>query len=185
MAETLPYGLRDVKITPLAADGITQGTTVDLPVARTFSFEEAEDFEDLRGDDKLVAMRGNGASVNWELEAGGISLEAYVVIAGGSLSETGTTPNVKKVYKKKATDARPEFVVEGQALSESGGDFHVVLHRCKATENLTGELSDGSFWLTGASGTAFPGRAVGAEDEVYQFVQNESVTAIVLSEEEE
>jgi len=177
LLETLPYGLRDVKITPYT-DSTTLGTAVDLPASRTFSFEEQEDFEELRGDDKLIASRGNGASVSWEIESGGISLEAYAVLAGGEITASGTTPNQVKTYKKKVTDSRPEFKVEGQALSESGGDFHVVLHRCKATENLSGELADGSFWLTGGSGTAFPSRLVGSEDEVYRFVQNETSAAI-------
>lgn len=177
LAETLPYGLRDVKVTPYT-NSTTLGTSVDLPASRTFSFEEGEDFEELRGDDKLIAMRGNGASVSWELESGGISLEAYAVIAGGAITSSGTSPNEVKTYKKKVTDSRPEFKVEGQAMSESGGDSHVVLDRCKATENLTGELADGSFWLTGASGTAFPSRLSGNTDQVYRFIQNETATSI-------
>jgi hypothetical protein len=174
---SLPYGLRDVKITPLEDDN-TLGTSVDLPNSRTFSFEENEDFEELRGDDKVVAQRGQGATVSWELESGGISLEAYAVMAGGTVVVSGTTPAVKKTYTKKSTDSRPRFQVEGQALSESGGDFHVVLYNCKATESLSGELSDGAFWLTSGSGTAIGHPET---DEVYDFVDNETAAAIVVS----
>lgn len=170
---TLPYGLRDVKVAPIV-NGVV-GTLVDLPNARTLSFEEAEDYEELRGDDRVVATRGKGASVNWDLEGGGISLPAYVVMNGGTLVTTGVAPATKDTYSKKSTDSRPEFLARGQALSESGGDFHTSLFRCKASGGLSGEMADGAFWLTSASGVAL-GRA--ADDVIYEFTSNATVTAI-------
>lgn len=178
MSETLPYGLRDVKLTPYKTNTTLETASIDLPNSRTFSFEESEEFEELRGDDKVVATRGRGASVAWELEAGGISLEAYQAMAGGTITSSGTTPAVKKTFQKKVTDSRPQFKVEGQAISESGGDFHVVLYRCKATDSLSGTLEDGTFWLTSGSGTALPSQMAGSIDALYDFVQNETVAPI-------
>lgn len=177
LAETLPYGIRDIKVTPVSGAGVV-GTAVDLPNARTLSFSEAEEFEELEGDDKIVAVRGQGASIEWELEAGGISIEAYAVINGGTVANTGSTPNQVKTYIKKATDARPDFKIEGQALSESGGDFHVIIWRAKATEGVEGELSSGEFFLTAASGQGLPSKTTGQIDDLYKFTQNETTTAI-------
>lgn len=175
---SLPYGMRDVKLTPYTI-GDTLGTGVDLPNARTFSFSEAEEFETLRGDDKTVAIRGRGASVGWDLESGGISLTAYQIMAGGAILTTGTTPNKKATYTKKVTDVRPYFKAEGQAISDNGGDFHAVVHKCRATGDLEGELSDGAFWLTSGSGEGLPvGSGVNA-DVLYEFVLNETAVAIV------
>jgi hypothetical protein len=171
---SLPFGLRDVKVTPLVGD--TPGTAVDLPNARTFSFAEAEDVEELRGDDGVVAVHGLGVSVDWELESGGINFEALVVIFGGTVASTGVTPNIVKTYDKLETNARPYFQVEGKAISDSGGDFHVTLYKCKATGELSGELADGSFWLTGTSGRAI-GRA--SDRKVYTFTMNETEEEIV------
>jgi hypothetical protein len=171
---SLPYGLRDVKLRPIDAAGVV-GASVDLPAGRTLSFSEAEDFEELRGDDRVIAIRGKGPKVEWELESGGISLAAYRIMAGGTLTLTGVAPNEKKSFKKLDTDARPYFQVEGQAISDSGGDFHAVLFRARASDTLEGELSDGQFWLTAASGEAI-GNAAG---ELYEFVQNETAVAIV------
>lgn len=173
-----PYGLRDVKLTPLGADGSTPGTGVDLPASRTFSFAETEEFEDLRGDDKKVASHGNGPAVEWELESGGISLEAYAVMAGGTVTTTGVTPAVKKTYTKTALQQRPYFKAEGQAISDNGGDFHALVYKAKATDNLEGEMSDGSFWLTSAGGTGFPSTEATHIDKMYDFVQNETAVAI-------
>lgn len=174
MPEALPYGLRDVKLTPLTTAGV-RGTAVDLPNSQTLSFEESEEFNTLRGDDKVVATRGAGPEVSWELESGGISLEAYAVMNGGVVEVSGVTPNTIRKYTKKATDTRPEFEIEGQAMSESGGDFHTILRRSKATESLSGEFSDGEFFVTSASGTAIATRDT---EELYDFVQNETVTPI-------
>ncbi len=41
LEQSLPFGLRDVKVYPIDAAGVV-GVAVDLPVARTFSFSEAE-----------------------------------------------------------------------------------------------------------------------------------------------
>lgn len=182
--EALPYGLRDVKVGLL--DAVTQLPTVlvDLPNSQTFSFTDSEDFEELRGDDKVVAKRGKGATVEWELENGGISLEAYVIMAGGTLTISGVSPNTKKTYRKRATDSRPDFWVEGQAMSESGGDFHCVVPRCKADDSLEGSLEGGTFWVTSASGTGMGSLAPVTDTEhydlLYKFVHNEQATAIAV-----
>lgn len=176
----LPYGLRDVKLTAYTSDAATTlaGSSVDLPYARTFSFSEAEEFQELRGDDKLITTRGKGASVEWDLEAGGLSFEALKVMAGGAIVENGTTPNQKKTYTKKVTDTRPFFKVEGQAISDSGGDTHCVLDRCRVTGNIEGEFKDGEFFLSAASGVALPSNISGRTDTIYEFVQNETAVAI-------
>lgn len=178
----LPYGLRDVKLTSYTTDAATTlaASSVDLPNARTFSFSEAEEFTELRGDDKVVTTRGQGPSVEFDLEAGGLSFEALKVIAGGAIVETGTTPAQKKTYTKKVTDARPFFKVEGQSISDSGGDIHGVLDRCRITGNIEGEFGDSEFFLTSASGVALPSLISSGSrtDILYEFVQNETATAI-------
>lgn len=178
----LPYGLRDIKITPYtdAAGTTLDATTIDLPNARTMSFSEAEDFTELRGDDRVVTTRGQGASVEWELESGGLPLEAVQAMFGGEIIEEGVSPSSSKILRKKANDARPFFKVEGQAISDSGGDVHVILYRCRATGELSGEFADGEFWLTSGSGVALPNLIEGETyDVIYDFVQNEVPTAIV------
>lgn len=179
LATPLPYGLRDVKITPYTTSAnTTLGTPIDLPNSRTFSFSEAEEFTELRGDDKVVTTRGQGASVEWDLEAGGLSFDAVKGMVGGTITETGVTPNIKRTFQKKVTDSRPFFKVEGQAISDSGGDLHCVLDRCRMTGSLEGEFGDGEFFLTSGSGVALPSLQTGREDVLYEFVQNETVTAI-------
>jgi len=175
----IPFGLRDVKIFPITGLA-TLGTGIDLPVARTFSFADSEDFETLEGDDQTAASVGSGPTVGWELESGGLPFAAYKAMAGGTIEESGTTPSQKKVFSKLTTDSRPYFQVEGQSISDSGGDVHGVVYRCKADGDLEGEFGNGSFFLLSASGTGF-GDTVGASPTnlLYEFTQNETAVAIV------
>lgn len=173
-----PFGLRDVKLIPLGADGSTPGTSVDLPASRVFSFAESEDFETLKGDDQTVASHGAGPAVDWELEGGGISLEAYAVMAGGTVASTGVTPNVVKTYRKTTAQQRPYFKVEGQSISDNGGDLHGLVYKAKATDNLEGEFSEGSFFVTKAGGTGIGSTESAKTGYLYDFVHNETAVAI-------
>lgn len=186
LGNSIPYGLRDVKLIkyPTLAATTFGSVLVDLPVSRTFSFNDTEEFQELRGDDTLVTSHGQGATVEWELESGGISFEAYAILAGGTITESGISPNQVKRYRKKTTDQRPFFVVIGQAISDSGGDFKPVIWRCRTTDDIEGELTDGEFFIPSASGTGFgclvSGTVAGSEilDSVYDFIQSETVTSI-------
>lgn len=175
----LPFGIRDVKVTGFTDISKTLDVaSTDYPTARTLSFSESEDFEELRGDDKLVALRGVGASVEWEMENGGIALPVYKKMAGGTLTTSGVTPATKSTYTKKVTDVRPYFKGEGQSINDNGGDFHAILYKARASDSLEGEMADGSFWLTSASGQALPSDITGKEDTLYEFVINETETPI-------
>lgn len=174
----LPYGIRDIKLTAFtdAAGTVLATTSVDLPNARTLSFSDTEDFNELRGDDRVVASHGNGSAVSWDLESGGLSFEAFKTMSGGTIVESGTGTTAKRVYSKKVTDQRPYFRVEGQAISDSGGDLHTVIFRCKATGELSGEFKDGEFYLTAASGVGIAPVSGPDADKLYDFVQNATVT---------
>jgi hypothetical protein len=172
----LPYGLRDVKVATLDSAGV-KGTLVDLPAAQTLEFTEETTSQTLRGDDSVVAQRTTIDNVSWTMESGGISLEAYTVIAGGTVTTTGVTPSVIKKWRRMNTDAYPDFFAEGQSMSESGGDHHLVLHRCKATQ-ISGTHADGEFWVSHAEGTAIGTLTVANVGAVWDMVENETATAI-------
>lgn len=178
----LPYGIRDCKLTPyLDAAGTVLGTTsVDLPNMQTFSFSETEEFQELRGDDRTVTTRGRGAQVEWSLEAGGISLPAWAIFTGGEIIESGTAPNRQTILRKKGSDSRPFFRVEGQAISDSGGDVHTTVYRCRCNDSIEGEFADGEFFVTSISGLGLP-LLDDSNDLLYDFTQNEQKTSISLT----
>lgn len=176
-ATSLPYGLRDLKVAPLDGTGV-KGTIVDLPNAQTLEFSETTSSQTLRGDDSTVATRTTVDAAEWTLGAGGMNVEALKVMFGGTVSSSGTTPSVVKKWRRLASDSYPDFYLEGQAMSEAGGDFHTVLHRCKASQ-LSGTHEDGEFWVSGAEGTAIGTLTAANVGAVWDFVQNETATTIV------
>lgn len=187
MPTGLPFGLRDVQFVPYTDFTATtlDDTLVDLPYARTLSFSESEDFEDLRGDDQLVTTHGSGSWVEWELEAGGISLEAWAVLSGGIVTVSGTGSTLKKQYRKKVLEQKPWFAIIGQSISDAGGDIHCIIYRAKVTDSLEGEFGDQEFFLTSGSGKGYgswrPEADVAGEyGTVYDFVQHAQITAIVV-----
>lgn len=181
LPHSLPYGMRDMKFTRYtdATATVLDSTPIDLPVARTLSFSEAEDFSSLRGDDEVVANHGAGPVVEWDLEAGGISFEAWAVLSGGDVIESGLSPNRTRKIKKNTGQIRPEFKIEGQVMSDSGGDIHAVVWRCKVTDKLEGQFNDSEFMLTSASGQGLGSRITGSDGDLWEFTQNETITAIV------
>jgi hypothetical protein len=173
----LPYGLRDVKVATLDNTGV-KGTLVDLPAAQTLEFQEETASQVLRGDDTTIAQRVTIDNVSWTLDSGGISLEAYVVIAGGVLSTTGTTPSVVKKWRRMGTDAYPDFFLEGQSMSESSGDDHIVFHRAKATQ-ISGTHQDQEFWVSHAEGNAIATLTTANVGAVWDMIANETIAPIV------
>ncbi|MGX9924105.1 hypothetical protein ACWIG4_30125 [Streptomyces sp. NPDC002248] len=178
---SLPFGLRDVKLFPVdQATGIRTGEGVDLPSSRTFSFKETVESEELTGDDVVQASHDYNPKVEWELESGGVPFEAYAIMAGGSVTTSGTTPAQVKTFSKRKNESRPYFEVEGQAISDSGGDLHARIYRCKADGDLEGGFEGGSFTLTKAAGKGYG--QVEEDGVLYDWIQNETVTPIDTSD---
>jgi hypothetical protein len=176
-AYALPFGLRHVQITPIDDAGVlVTASKVSLPAARTFTFTETEDFSELRGNDVVVASHGAGPVVEWDLEGGGISLEVWKALGGGTLVSSGVTPAAKKTLTKLTTSARPYFQIEGQAISDSGGDVHGIVYRCKADGDLEAEFANGEFMLTSASGKGYGNLT---DFKLYEWVHNETPIGIV------
>lgn len=162
---------------PLDNAGV-KGTLVDLPAAQTLEFTEETASQVLRGDDAVVAQRVTIDNVSWSMDSGGISFEAYTIIAGGAVSSTGVTPNVVKKWRRMGTDAYPDFFMEGQSMSESGGDHHIVFHRAKATQ-ISGTHQDQEFWVSHAEGNAIATLTAANVGAVWDMIANETAADIV------
>jgi hypothetical protein len=182
VSDALPYGVRDIKLTQYTdAVGTTLNTTsVDLPYIQTLNFTEAEEFQELRGDDRLVTTRGRGSQVNWSLESGGLPVYAWAVLTGGSVTEVGLTPNRVNELKKKATASRPFFRIDGRIISDSGGDILVRIYRCRATGDIQANFQNGEFATSQISGVGLP-LLDETNDLVYSIFRRETATALTLT----
>lgn len=164
-----PFGLNDVKVTDIA--GATQ---VDLPAARVFSFKPVFTTNELRGDDQVVSVASRMSKAEWELEAGGIDLDALAIITGWTVTESGSTPNQQEELQFDGGDCNPYFKVYGKALGDDcDDDIHVLLYKVKLLD-MDGKLQDGEFFLTSCSGVAVDDGTNG----VIKIIQHETATAL-------
>lgn len=174
-----PFGLRDAKLYPFTDQN---GTALadegfDLPAVQTFSFADNEDYTNLRGDDELLAVHGNGAQVNWSLEAGGISLQAWAILTGGQIIEAGVAPNRTVTLRKCSDDVRPYFQVRGLSMNDNQGDTVAIVYRAKCNGDIKGQFGDGAFFVTSADGIGLP---IPGTKLLYDFIQHESATFLSL-----
>lgn len=160
-----PFGLRDVKVRGNSANA------VDLPNARTLSFNERVKSGELSGDDQTVAVVAFADAVEWTLEAGGISLEAYAEMTGRTVTTSGTTPNQVKTLTGDGGDVYPYLKIYGKSIGDGADDVHVKIYKAKVT-NIQGQFSDGEFFVTSCQGIAI--RDTASSDKIYDIVQNET-----------
>lgn len=182
VSDALPYGVRDIKLTQYsdALGTVLSTTSVDLPFIQTLNFSEAEEFSELRGDDKLITTRGRGAMVNWDLESGGLPIAAWAVITGGSVIEKGVSPNRIIELQKKATQARPWFRIDGKIISDSGGDVLVRIYRCRANGDVTANFADGEFQTSSINGVGYP-LLDDTNDLLYSIFRRETAEHLTLT----
>jgi len=157
----VPFGLRDVKLTPINANG-SYGSPVDLYSSQDFQFTINQTSQKLRGDDSNTAVAGTIDGISWSIGAGGISLSALAVILGVNPVSSGTTPNRTSVIRSKNSDTRPYFRVDGRSIgSEAGGSLIITLFKCRCTGKIGPfELKDGSFIITKLEGE-------GVDDDIH------------------
>ena len=182
VTDGLPYGVRDIKLTQyLDALGMILGpSSVDLPYIQTLNFTEAEEYSELRGDDKLITTRGKGSQVNWDLESGGLPIAAWAVFTGGSVIERGLAPDREIELQKTATQARPWFRIDGKIISDSGGDVLVRIYRCRANGDITANFQDGEFQTSNVTGVGYP-LLDDTNDLLYSIFRRETSKALTLT----
>lgn len=177
--EPYPYGIRQIMLTPYTdvQGSVLSNTSYPLPVAMTLGFSETEQFDELRGDDQLVAVHGRGSQVDWSLEAGGMNLIAWSLISGAQTIETGVTPNRVTRLRKSSVAARPYFRIDGRAVSDSGGNVIARIYRAKANGKIQGDLKGGAFMTSHIDGIGLPLTGDSAH-WLYEFIQSESDSSL-------
>lgn len=167
-----PFGIRDVKITDISGS-----TQVDLPSSRVLTFRERGKSGELSGDDQTVALVSRADAIEWELEAGGISLEAYALMTGRTAALTGTTPNQILTLTGEATEQFPYIKVYGKAIGDGADDVHVKIWKAKVMGPLEGGFQDGEFFVSKCSGVGIDDGTNG----VFDIVQNETAASLPAS----
>ena len=163
----LPFGVRQVAL--YSADGTGK---VLLPVAMMMHVTTVLESARFEAEGRLVGATSFVSGAEWELEAGGISLEALAKLVGGNAATVGVTPNRTLTLGLDAGDAMPYLRIAGRAVGADAGDVICRLYRCKI-EALEGTFRDGEFWVSYAKGVAVSNGSLAVE-----FVQQETAAAL-------
>ena len=161
-----PFGLRQIAL--YNADGTGK---LLLPAALMMHVTPLLETARFTADGHLVGASALVSGAEWELEAGGISLEALAKLTGLSAATAGSAPSRTLTLSADAGVVLPYLRIYGRALSDAG-DVVVRLLRCKL-EALEGTLRDKEFWVTYAKGVA-----VSDGTRVFEFVQEETAAAL-------
>lgn len=129
----IPRGLEDLKVAVLTAD--TPGSSVDVPGARSLTWNVESDSDDLEGDNAVIATVRNPKSLTGSVEIGRINLAALAAMAGGTVGTSGTTPNVIQTLNESSASATVYFQATGQAPSQdsSGSAYRALLKKLLVT----------------------------------------------------
>lgn len=167
-----PFGLRDIKITNMAGS-----TQVDLPAGMKMAFKPRVVSGEMHGDDALKAVQTYEDALEWELESGGIDLDAWGLMTGRTATTSGSSPNEIITYTASAGDNYPYFKIYGQALGDDSDDIHILIFKAKLNAGIEGEFADGEFFVTKCTGVAMDDGTNG----IYDVVAHETATAVPSS----
>lgn len=165
-----PFGLQEVKLVP------TTGTAVSLAAAQTLKFNPRLKSGEMLGNNSLVATAAYIEAAEWDLEAGGIPLDAYAVLTGKQATPSGTTPNQTNTVVFEAGDFMPYIKIYGRTIGEGADDIHVKIFKAKMLK-LEGEFKQGEFYVSKCSGLAVDDGVTG----IFEFVQNETAAELPAS----
>lgn len=179
VSDALPYGIRQIMLTPYTDAQATTLSSVSypLPVAMTLGFSETEQYDELRGDDVLVAIHGRGAQVDWSLEAGGLPIMPWAIVTGGRVIEEGVSPNRTVRLLKSGDDQRPYFRIDGRVISDTGGNVVARIYKAKANGRIQADMRGGAFQTSRIDGVGLPLTGDGGK-WLYEIFRNESDSAL-------
>lgn len=157
----MPFGMNEIKLK-------SGSTVVELPAALKLTFKEKVVTGRGRGGDRLRALATAPDGVEWEMEALGISLEAYALMTGLTAVSTGTTPNRKTSLASSDTNRYPYFDIYGKALGVGEDDVHYHIINAKLADGMDAPLEDAEF-----TNSAYKGEALN-----WEITQHETATAL-------
>jgi hypothetical protein len=111
-----------------------------------------------------------------------MATEVWAVLSGGDVIERGLPPYREIEVRKRGTQTRPWFRIDGKIISDSGGDVLVRIYRCRANDTLTANFADGEFTTTAVSGVGYP-LLDDTNDLLYSIFRRETSSALSLTPE--
>lgn len=162
-----PFGLRELKITNADGSG-----ALALPAAMILHVTPRIAASEMMAEGVVVGVSSVLVALDWEIEAGGVSLDVLAKLTGDTTASGGSAPNRVLTLSGDAGSALPYVRIYGRAVGDGADDIHCKLWRCKLT-GIEGTFRVGEFWITSCAGVA-----VGGANGLFDFVQHETGIAL-------
>lgn len=177
------YAVEDAKIYELTADPAggspTYGAAIDIPGVKTVGIGGSVNNTTLRGDNSMLDSFSVLESVEVSMEWAKISLDAQALMLGGTVTDTGTTPNELATMARARTDRLKYFKLEAKTPADGvdpvGGDAHLVFYKCILSGFPESGLAEEDFQTQSVSLMAVP---LISDDAWWDVVINETAAAL-------
>lgn len=175
----LPYGLTDLVIEPLdASDTPSVGDGLKLTNGQTLTVTVNEDETTVEGYGVKVGTVYSATEADVELQYAGIDLDAEAAISGGTISVTGTTPNIVQTLNLGVEgQARPYCRITGRALGNNGGDAWLRVNKVRFSLPKGG-FDHKAFLQATLAGKAVVPTAGAADGILITRIHHETATAL-------
>lgn len=182
--ETPVFSVDKLAMYPMTADPsggtATYGARVYVPGVRTISASPDVLSKELFGDNAVLARTTKLRGMNGTAECAKWSLDIIKNLIGGTLTDSGSTPNMISTLSIKNTDFGGYFKLEAQILgvelpsSTSTGDVHLVWWKAKLSNFDLGanmeDYSTPSFDIAGVQRSS--------DGKIFDLVYNETAAAL-------
>ena len=132
------YAVQDAKIAPLTSDpeggAPVYGALVDVPGIKSVEISGDVEVKELRGDNTLLDSDAAISNVTVSFPHAKLSLDVLKNLMSSTVTDSGTTPAQKSVWKMTNTSKHLPFKLEAVTPVSGGdligGDVHFVLYKC-------------------------------------------------------
>lgn len=173
------YGVADAKIFPLTSDttsALTYGAAIDVPGIQSVKLTPNYEDKELKGDDAVLEADTKLLSIDFSFQHAKLSFDALAVLEGGTVADSGVSPNQKSTYSQTTASKPQYFKFEAQVryVDIAAGDVHLVLYKAKAGK-VDIEVKGDDYVIASVSG-----KAIGTikDGKVKDIVINETEVAI-------
>jgi hypothetical protein len=166
---------------PAGGSPTYDATSVDIGGILKITVSPKAETKKLPGDGKTLDTYTRITEVELDCEASLLSFDAYKLLIGGSVADSGTTPNQKATWSLTSATATPPWIkIEGQWLyaGDGLGDAHFILYKVKCTDPPPLDLADASGDFGRVKFKAIALAISGTAGSWYDIVLNETADAI-------
>jgi hypothetical protein len=177
------FAVEDAKIKKMLTDpdggAATYATIIDVPGIKAATLNWTIETKVLRGDNKKLDEQSKLVDLGIEVDHAKLQLDVLAILIGGTVTDSGTTPNQKVSYDLLGASNGSYFGFEAKTPTDGidiiGGDGHFVLHKLRASNVKDYGFAEEDYKTVGFSAGASPRIA---DDKWLQIVMNETQLAI-------